>query len=42
MRANGYVIIVEDGWLIKKFSDGTIEKLEVLNTDSDNHSLILD
>lgn len=42
MDANGYVIIVEEGWLIKKYSDGSIERLEELDIDNQNQSLILD
>lgn len=42
MDAIGYVIIVENGWVVKKFLDGTIEKLEQLDTDFTDQRLILD
>jgi hypothetical protein len=41
MNANGYVVIVNDGWVVKKFSDGTIEKIEQLS-DTHNLKVILD
>ena len=28
MNTAGYIIIVEDGWLVKKWKNGTIEKYE--------------
>lgn len=42
MEANGYVIIANEGWLIKKFADGTIEKLEQLDNSFTTQNLILD
>ena len=27
MKAHGYVIIAQDGWVVKKMKDGTIKKL---------------
>jgi hypothetical protein len=41
MTANGYVVIVYDGWVVKKFSDGKIEKIEKLS-DTHNLKVILD
>ena len=38
----GYVIIVEDGWVVKKYSDGEIEKIEELNTERISQELIFD
>lgn len=42
MLANGYVVIVEDGWVVKKYSDGRIEQIKELDTDSQDMDLILD
>lgn len=41
MAANGYIVIVNDGWVVKKFSDGKIEKIEQLS-DTHNLKVILD
>lgn len=38
----GYVIIVEDGWVVKKHSNGEIEKIEKLSTRSISQELIFD
>jgi hypothetical protein len=42
MKKNGYLIIALDGWLVKKFSDGKIEKLEALNYDKQDLELKFD
>ena len=42
MEANGYVVIVVDGWVVKEFADGKIEKLEKLDTELTDQELILD
>lgn len=42
MSANGYVIIAHEGWLVKKFKGGRIEKIEKLNSSEQNQTLILD
>lgn len=42
MEVNGYVVIAHDGWVVKKFSDGRIERLEKLDNDIQNLKLILD
>lgn len=41
MAANGYVVIVNEGWVVKKFSDGRIEKIEQLS-GTKNLKVILD
>jgi len=41
MKTNGYVIIAEDGWVVKKFSNGNTEKLEQLESN-ESEKLILD
>lgn len=30
MRVVGYIVIAQDGWIVKKHSDGRIEKLKEL------------
>jgi hypothetical protein len=34
MKVMGYTIIAKDGWVIKKYADGTIEKVSKLETTS--------
>lgn len=31
MNANGYVVIAQEGWVVKKHSDGKIDRLRKLN-----------
>ena len=31
MDETGYIVIGLDGWVVKKYKDGTIEKLEKIN-----------
>ncbi len=42
MEANGYVIIVKDGYVVKESSDGSIEILEELDNDISEMKLVLD
>ena len=42
MKANGYIVVIEDGWVVKEFSDGRIERLEKLDTEQADLELILD
>jgi len=28
MTVMGYIVIAQDGWVVEKFADGSIEKLE--------------
>lgn len=42
MSANGYVVIAHEGWVIRKFSDGTVEKLEKLDNEPQHLKMILD
>ena len=30
MQIMGYIVVAQDGWIIKKFADGRIEKLEAI------------
>jgi hypothetical protein len=42
MTDNGYVVIVKDGWVVKEFSNGEIERIEKLAPQNLNQELILD
>jgi len=42
MEANGYIIVVKDGWVVKEFSDGRIERQEKLDSELAGLELILD
>lgn len=42
MKTNGYVVIAQDGWVVKKYSDGNIERLEQLELHQQNLKVILD
>ncbi len=42
MASNGYVVVVKDGWVVKEFLNGKIEKLEELAKPNINQELILD
>jgi hypothetical protein len=42
MKANGYVVVVLDGWVVKEFSDGQIERLEKLDSALADLELKLD
>jgi hypothetical protein len=41
MEVMGYIVIAQDGWVVKKYADGRIEKLEPI-PPSDVTELILD
>ena len=40
MAIMGYVVIAKDGWVVKKYADGTIEKMTPL--ENEDYPLILD
>jgi len=42
MEANGYVVVVKDGWVVKEFSDGRIEAMEKLDADLAKLKPVLD
>ena len=42
MRVMGYTIIAEDGWVVKKYEDGHIERISPIETVNTNSSLALD
>lgn len=42
MSTNGYVVIAHEGWVVKKYSNGNIERLEELSIDTPNLKVILD
>jgi len=35
-------VIAEDGWLVKKYADGRIEKISPIERANSNESLVLD
>jgi hypothetical protein len=41
MDIMGYVVVVKNGWIVRKYPDGTIEKLERLES-TENTKLVLD
>lgn len=42
MKIMGYNVIVKDGWVVKKYQDGTIEKLEKVAESESGNDLQLD
>ena len=42
MATNGFVIVVHEGWIVKKSDTGVIERIEELETSSDSLKLVLD
>lgn len=42
MKVMGYVLIAEEGWLVKKHADGHIEKISPIEKANSNESLVLD
>ena len=39
MEIMGYVVVAEDGWVVKKFKDGRIERLSELEKSNGPHAL---
>ncbi len=42
MNTNGFVIVAHEGWVVKKFSNGRIERLGRIDNGPQNLELILD
>ena len=42
METIGYIIVARDGWIVKEYQDGTIERIEELETVDGNQELNLD
>lgn len=42
MEENGFVVIAKDGWVVKEFSDGTVEKIEKIDTTTTDFKVVLD
>jgi len=42
MNVNGYVVVAHEGWVVKKYSDGRIERMQELDNNDQNLELILD
>lgn len=41
MDVMGFVVVAHDGWVVRKYSDGTIERIEPLESP-ENTKLVLD
>ncbi len=42
MKSNGYVIIALDGWVVKKTSNGSIERLEKIELGGEEFEVVFD
>jgi hypothetical protein len=42
MEVMGYTVIADNGWVVKKFADGRIERISPVETVNTNESLALD
>ena len=42
MQLMGFTIIAHEGWIIKKYADGHIEKISAIETEITNGTLALD
>ena len=42
MRVMGYTVVAEDGWVVKKYPDGSFEKIKNLVSQNKNIKFILD
>ena len=42
MDIMGYVVIAEDGWLVKRYADGRTERLSPLENSNPNKKIVLD
>ncbi|SDP94834.1 hypothetical protein SAMN05428975_4004 [Mucilaginibacter sp. OK268] len=42
MEAMGYNVIAQDGWIVKKYQDGSIEQINPINAPADLGPVTLD
>ena len=42
MEVMGYTVVAHEGWVVKKYADGTIEKIIPLANQEENSSISLD
>lgn len=42
MHDNGYVVVAKDGWVVKEFIDGAIERIRRIDLSDASQELILD
>ena len=42
MSVMGYTVVAHEGWVVKKYSDGTIEKISPLAKQEENSTISLD
>ena len=42
LEVMGYTVVAHEGWVVKKYADGTIEKIIPLANQEENSSISLD
>lgn len=42
MKLMGYVIVAEDGWIVRKNADGTVHRLKKIKTHNAQEKLVFD
>ena len=42
MQVMGYTVVAQDGWVVKKYADGAIEKISPLANQEEKSSISLD
>lgn len=42
MEAMGYIVVAHEGWVVKKYADGNIEKIARLENQEENARISLD
>jgi hypothetical protein len=42
MKVMGYTVVAQDGWVVKKYPDGSVEKIKQLVSQKKNVKFILD
>lgn len=42
MELLGYIVVAREGWVVKEYQDGTVEKMEKIEANNKNQKLILD
>lgn len=42
IRVNGYVVVVKDGWVVKEFLNGKVERIKQIDSLGISQELLLD
>ena len=42
IKVNGYVVVVKDGWVVKEFLNGKVERISKIDSSDINQELLLD